>query len=261
MAKIKVGEVEFYYELHGKGKPLVLVAGYSSNHKHWLPILDNLAKHFQILIFDNRGIGQTQDNNITLNVELMAADTMMLSEALGFNQPSILGHSMGGTVVQTMALRYPDKISKIGILQSAAKWRQSMLDGLGSLLAMRRANVAVDVQLRALFSWVFGEKFLQNKAAVETLKNIILTDEFPQTMFDQERQFKVLESFNSMAELTRINVPTLVASGVEDIISLPGDAEILAKNIPNAKLVSVNCGHNMILELPQQTTEILLDFL
>lgn len=50
-------------------------------------------------------------------------------------------------------------------------------------------------------------------------------------------------------------------SGLEDIISIPGEAEILAKNIPDAKLVSVNCGHNMILELPKQTTDILLNFL
>lgn len=260
MAKIKIGSTEFYYELHGSGKPLVLVSGYCSNHMHWLPILDKLAQSFQVLIFDNRGIGQTTDNNIALSAELMADDTMMLSDALGLKSPSIMGHSMGGTIVQSLALRYPDKISKIGILQSSAKWRQAMLYGLKSMLIQQKENISFDAQFSTLLSWVFGEEFLQNKAGVAALKDILLADEFPQSIANQTRQFKVLEDFNSLIHLSNITVPTLVTSGLQDIISLPYEAETLAKNIPGAKLVVVNCGHNMILELPEQTTEILLNF-
>lgn len=260
MAKIKINDTEYYYELHGSGEPLVLVAGYSSDHRHWLPILDQLAKHFQVLIFDNRAIGQTRDKNGSLSTQIMADDTMMLAAMLGLDHPSFVGHSMGGTIVQDIALRYPNKINKIALLQSSSKWRQAMLKGLHSLLAMRKENTTFNLQFEVLSSWVFGEAFLQNKVAVESLKNIILNDEFPQSLNDQIRQFEVLENFNNENRISDIQVPTLVASGIQDIISLPYESLKLAKNIPSSKFVSVNSGHNMILEVPEETTEILLNF-
>lgn len=260
MAKIKINETEYYYELHGSGEPLVLVAGYCSDHRHWLPILDQLAKDFQVLIFDNRAIGQTRDNNSSLSTQIMADDTMLLAATLGLDNPSFVGHSMGGTIVQDIALRYPNQINKIAILQSSSKWRQAMLKGLKSLLNMRKENLTFDLQFEALLSWVFGENFLQNKMAIESLKNIILTDEFPQSLNDQVRQFEVLENFNNESRVSNIQAPTLVASGIQDIISLPFESLKLAKSIPGAKFVSVNCGHNMILEAPEETTNVLLNF-
>lgn len=260
MAKIKINETEYYYELHGSGEPLVLVAGYCSDHRHWLPILDQLAKHFQVLIFDNRAIGQTMDNNSSLSTQIMADDTMMLAATLGLDNPSFIGHSMGGTIVQDIALRYPNKINKIAILQSSSKWRQAMLKGLNSILNMRKENTTFNLQFEAILAWVFGDAFLQNKVAVESLKNVILSDEFPQSLNDQIRQFEVLENFNNENRISDIQAPTLVASGIQDIISLPYESLKLAKGIPGAKFVSVNCGHNMILEAPEETIDILLSF-
>ena len=261
MATIKIGTTQYYYELHGRGQALVLVTGYSVDSRKWAPILDDLSKKFQVLIFDNRGIGRTKDGGEQLNAELMAGDTMALIEALGLENPCVAGHSMGGTIVQAMAIRYSDKINKIAIMQSSAKWRMAMLNGLKGILLMRKDNASFDAQFASILAWVFGEKFLQNTSKVEELKNMILTDSYLQSIIDQERQFRVLENFDAHSFLKEINTPTLVISGVEDILSLPHEAVYLADNIKNAKLVSLECGHDAITEMPKELSQALITFM
>lgn len=67
------------------------------------PIVDILSQHFQVIIFDNRADGQTTDGGVILLVELMAQDVMELSDALNLQKPHIVGRSMGGTIVQSIA--------------------------------------------------------------------------------------------------------------------------------------------------------------
>lgn len=56
MPKITVNNANFYYEIHGAGPALILIAGYGGNGCSWMPIVDKLSQHFQVLIFDNRGV-------------------------------------------------------------------------------------------------------------------------------------------------------------------------------------------------------------
>ena len=155
MPHIKINDAEFYYELHGKGSPLVLIAGYASDHSFWMPIISKLDQDFQVLIFDHRAIGQTKEaGHFPLTADIMAEDVMQLIRAVGFVKPHIVGQSMGGTVAQRIAARYPNEISKLVILTSTLKWRQSMLLGLKSILNVQREQGSFDTVfelMRALF--------------------------------------------------------------------------------------------------------------
>lgn len=260
MAKIKINSTEFYYELHGKGHPLVLIAGYTCDHQFWIPILEDMAKHFQVLIFDNHGVGQTKDSNAHLNVELMAKDIVDLYSTLGLDKPHVIGQSMGGTIAQTIAAQYPDKVNKLGILTSSPKWRKAMLNGLESLLNMRKNNVDFDIIFLATIAWVFGEKFLKNTEMVNEFKKIILSMPNPQSLEDQIRQFDVLANFDGIKNLSYIKAPTLVAYGNEDIISLPGEAKLMSEKITNAKLMEFNCAHGITSEVPQELSKAIIEF-
>ena len=112
MSKIKLNNANFYYELHGKGHPLILIAGYSGDHLVWMPLLENLSKQFQVLLFDNRGVGQTTDDGRPLSAELMAQDVVALADALDLKKPHIVGQSMGGTIAQRVATHHSEKINK-----------------------------------------------------------------------------------------------------------------------------------------------------
>ena len=125
MPKIKANNATFYYELVGKGQPIILIAGYTCDYSTWQLMMEQLSNHFQVLVFDNRGIGQTTDTNEPLSAELMAEDVIALSEQLHLDKPHIVGQSMGGTIAQTIAAKFPDKINKLCLLTTSAKWRHA----------------------------------------------------------------------------------------------------------------------------------------
>ena len=261
MPFIKANDATFYYELHGSGQPLVLISGYTCDHQVWLSVIEELSKHFQVLLFDNRGVGQTTDDNKSLSAELMAQDVISLIEQLDLKKPHIVGQSMGGTIAQCIAHTHPERIHKLGILTSSAKWRQAMLEGLKSTLSMREKNIDFDLIFEALIPWIFGESFLSNKETVAAFKKLMLENPYPQSLTDQARQFKVLEQFDGRAYLKNISAPTLIVHGTQDIITLLDESEFMAKQIPNASLIKVNCAHGMPIEVPQELSEILIAFL
>lgn len=260
MAKIEINDTNFYYELHGYGQPIILISGYTCDHQIWLPILDALSKKFQVLIFDNRGSGQTRDNGIPLTAKLMAQDAIALADALNLYKPHIVGHSMGGTIAQEIASSFPERINKLAILASTIKWREAMLIGLKTHLDMREQNINFDILFEAILSWVFGQKFLKNKNNIALFKQMWLEDKHPQSLSDQKRQFQVLQEFDGENKLKNIIAPTLIVNAVQDLISLSFESEVLAKQIANAQLVHLNAAHGLMLEEPQRVADILLQF-
>ena len=261
MSKIKLNNANFYYELHGKGHPLILIAGYSGDHLVWMPLLENLSKQFQVLLFDNRGVGQTTDDGRPLSAELMAQDAVALADALDLKKPHIVGQSMGGTIAQRVATHHSEKISKLGIVASSPKWRQAMLLGLKSTLLMREKNIDFDIIFEALIPQIFGETFLSDKKTVADFKKLMLENPYPQSYENQARQFKVLEQFDGREQLKQIHAPTLIVHGMQDIITLLDESEFMATQIPQAKLAKIDCAHGMTIEVPQQLTDLLIDFL
>lgn len=261
MPFLKVNHANFYYELHGVAQPLILIAGYACDHLTWLPVLDALTKHFQVLIFDNRAVGETTDDNAVLTAKLMAEDVMALADRLNLVRPHIIGHSLGGNVAQMVASLYPEKIGKLCLLNSSAKWRAAMLLGLKSIFEMREKNLEIDFIVDAIIPWLFGTDFLASLKNVNAFKQAILSNPYPQSLEDQRRQVAMIENFDGVAALKNIQAQTLVGYGAEDIISLPMDAEFLVKNIRHAELVKFDCAHGVMFERPKELVKVLLEFL
>jgi pimeloyl-ACP methyl ester carboxylesterase len=261
MPKIKINATEFYYELHGKGQPIVMISGYTCDSQFYLQLIDELKDNYQILIFDNRGIGQTKDDGKPLTAEIMAKDVIDLCDTLDIQNPSILGQSMGGTIAQTIAANYPDKINKLILVATSAKWRQAMLKGLGSILDLGKAGCNIDLILNAAIPWVYGEKFLSNPENINDFKKAVLTNPFMQSLCDQSRQYEVLINFNGLDALSKITAETLILYGTEDLISLPIESKRLSENIKNSIIKSIDCGHDIPNEATKDIAKEVANFL
>ncbi|HAU1322229.1 TPA: alpha/beta hydrolase [Legionella pneumophila] len=261
MATLEINGVDIYYELHGQGKPLVLIAGYCCDHTFWSAMLHELTEKFQVLIFDNRGIGQTRDNGEPFTLEAQADDIMVFLEQLGFRNPFILGQSMGGAIAQLIAKKHGEKIAKLIILNSVAKFNTRANQAMESLLNLRKENISFDLLIEAGIPWFFSSEYLAEPKNISIFKESLKNNPYPQSLQDQERQFRTIPSFDSRGWLHEIKVPTLVIAAEEDILTLPAESQQLAEGIPDAQLITILGGHSSPLEQPSIVNEAILKFL
>jgi 3-oxoadipate enol-lactonase len=96
MPRVRVNDIEMYYETHGKGTPLVHIGGLAGDARTWTRQIEHLAQYFQVLCFDNRGTGRTDCPDRPYSTKLFADDTVGLMDAVGIERAHIYGISMGG---------------------------------------------------------------------------------------------------------------------------------------------------------------------
>jgi Predicted hydrolases or acyltransferases (alpha/beta hydrolase superfamily) len=107
MPKTISNEIELNYEIQGEGKPLVLISGLGYPLWQWHKMVPFLAKQFQVITFDNRGVGQSDKPAGPYTAQMLAADTIGLLDALGIVKAIVMGHSMGGSSVKPKLLIFP----------------------------------------------------------------------------------------------------------------------------------------------------------
>ena len=168
---------------------------------------------------------------------------------------------MGGTIVQSIAVNYPDKIGKIGILVSSAKWRKATLMSINTLIKMSEQNGNYEICNEMELSWGFGNQFLLDDKSSELLKKASQNNPYSQSVSDQKRQFNVLKKFDGTEELNKIKAPTFIAYGTEDLLALPQESKFLASQIPHTKFVEFECGHIIVMEQTDKLANELINFL
>jgi 3-oxoadipate enol-lactonase len=260
MPKLNVNGINLYYELHGKGHPLVLIAGFTCDTLLWKPILPELQKHFKVLIFDNRGAGQSDCPDISYSIEMMAQDTLELVERLDLKRPHVLGHSMGGCIAQMLAYHHPNRFERFAICNSLIKFNPVSSYYQTFLLHLRQEGVSPRLLLEAIFPWIFSSDFLQNHQKVQQAIEESLSNPHPQSLIGFKRQLEALISFDSSLWFHQIGAPTLIINGMEDILC-PHDSEKLAKGIVGAKLINFpRMGHLPLIEEPEEFSNFIIHF-
>jgi pimeloyl-ACP methyl ester carboxylesterase len=108
-----VNGLHMYYEIHGSGRPLILLHGGLGSGEMFGPILPILAEHHQVIAVDLQGHGRTADVERPIDISLMADDIVALVDLLGLDKPDVVGYSLGGGVALFTAVRYPDKVGRL----------------------------------------------------------------------------------------------------------------------------------------------------
>ncbi len=265
MPKIKTNNIELYYETHGAGQPLVLISGLGYPLWQWHKMVPFLAEHFQVITFDNRGVGQSDKPAGPYTAQMLAADTVGLLDALGIEKAIIAGHSMGGFIAQAMALDFPQKVAKL-ILCS------TNFGGPHHVPVTPEAmKVLTDVTSDALTRF-------KNGLAVSTApdwseKNPEMIEEWvkwrianPIDPAPYQAQLAIglgllTEAAAFEVKLPRLNVPTLILFGAHDKVVPPDNASLLAEKISGSKVVILpNAGHFFPIEVAEAASRTITDF-
>ncbi|CDZ78387.1 Putative non-heme bromoperoxidase BpoC [Legionella massiliensis] len=260
--KMKVNDINIYYEIHGTGKPVILIAGFTCDHTFWSGILKQLAANHKVLIFDNRGIGQTDSPKTPYSIEMMADDVMGLSKKLGLENPIIIGQSMGTAITQNIAKRYADQIQKIVLINTFDQLTKAPEMAFELTGELQSRNLPLRYRVQSIAPWVFSSAFLSQPNQLENLIKLAEQNPYPQSLVGYEGQLDALKKFNSQAWLNQIKTPTLIIAGEDDIIApLAGAKEVQEKIGHNTPLEIIPGGHASPVEQPQKVADFILKFI
>lgn len=259
--KINHHAVSIYYELHGdpQNPSLVLISGLKGDHSIWLPILDSLVQHYHVLIFDNRGVGRTSDNNTPFSIQTMADDTMALINALNLKQPNIVGHSLGGAIAQVIAKNYTDNIGKVVLCNTFSQLNLTAKKVFDNVLILHQQNATPAIIMDAIIPFAFSETFMTQEVR-QTIHQVSNADPYTQSLENYARQWQALREFDSTPWLHSITLPTLIIGSKADQIATLTETQLLHEQITNSQLTVLPGGHAIMVEQPQRLVETILDF-
>lgn len=261
MANLLANKINIYYEVHGQGKPLVLVAGFTCDHTFWSSVVDELSKKYQVLVFDNRGIGQTQAPNDSFTVETMADDTMALIKQLGLHKPIIVGQSMGSGIAQVIGKKYPQEVEKLILINTFTHLLKVPELAFISTGELQQLNIPISYRVKSIAPWVFSNEFLSQPNQVENLIKLAEENRYPQTIDGYQGQLRALEQFDSRSWLPQVVLPTLIIAAAEDLIApVAGAKEVNTLLGTVARFVLISGGHASPIEQPKAVIDAITAF-
>jgi pimeloyl-ACP methyl ester carboxylesterase len=261
MPHAEINDTSLYYELSGKGKPIVLINGLSANHTAWDLSIKNLQKEYQVLTFDNRGAGKTKFNGSPFTLETLASDTIALIENLGLKKPHILGHSMGGAIAQIIGIKYKEKIDRIVLSSTSSKFNSAFLLFAEFFLSLYSSDLSSENKIKSFLPWGFSGNFLEKEKNFQFVMKRSLNNPYPATEIGFKRQLEALKIFDVRKSVSQIQSPVLLLRGEKDIIVLSDEMQFLKDNISDISFYNIkNAGHDHYIEKPEIFTKLVSEF-
>jgi pimeloyl-ACP methyl ester carboxylesterase len=224
----EVNGLKMYYEVHGKGKPLVLLHGAFGTAEVWARVLPTLAKSRQVIIIEQQGHGHTQDRDAPLSYERMADDTAALLRSINVRAADVFGYSMGGVVGLRLAMKHPDLVNKLAMLGSHAGSVKATYDPVAYAQLLSLPDNFAPPVLKDPYDRVAPDKS-KWPVLVKKIKGL-------------DPDFKGFTD----EEVKSIKAPTLIMQGDRDGVK-PEHAVELMRLIPDSQLAIFPDGDHFIL--------------
>ena len=261
--QVRVGDIDISYKAFGKGDPLLLIMGYSGSMYSWDPIvLKGLSTNHTVIVFDNRGIGNTTIGSKNFTIEQFATDTAGLLDALKINKSDVLGFSMGGMIAQQLTLNYPDKVDDLIIYASYCGENQSI--PLNQEIFYQKSNLSEsadddDDLKKRLIPLLFTPTWIkQNPDYLEKFSSF----ELPPIDILKRQGEAIVSWKGTCDQLKEISQDTLVVTGTDDLILPSANSMILVEKIPGAWLAQFkDGGHALMYQYPEKLSEVTNTFL
>jgi len=257
MSLISINGIDIYYEIHGQGEPLVFIHGLGSNSQGWKYQLDYFAKHYQVILVDVRGHGQSTKASGQYSIELFSSDVAGLLNALKIESYHLVGLSMGGAIAFQLALDTPETIKSMTIVNS---WPDFTLKGWKQKLEMAFVYSLVSL---------FGLKSIANKVAESLYPNNRNPELYEELIIHFCANDKAcflnarlaLTRWSVMERLSEITCPTFILAADNDYTSMSFKKKY-SKMIKGAKLQFIEDSyHALPVEKPDEFNPVLLNFL
>ena len=263
MTRVNAGSLQLDYELRGQGPPLLMINGFRRSRVVWLePLLAALSPHFRLVLFDNRGTGNSDKPEGGYSIEAFADDCAGLLDALNIPTAHVFGTSMGGMIAQRLATRHPPRVQGLAIgCSNCGKGSIAPEKRIWELLRLtpKERMDAREVAYRQEEAYVTDAFRAENRPLLDRLFEIV--NENPTPPHAVQGHLQAIENWDGCGDLGRIAAPTLVITGAEDRLIPAANSRVLAEGIPGAQLrLLPDAAHFFWIEKPRETAEALIDF-
>lgn len=260
MPRVKVGDIHLSYTVRGEGEWLVLIGGYaSSNWASWGGMLDQLAQHFRVLAFDNRGIGGSDAPDTPYSTTMLARDTLGLMDHLEIGQARVLGKSMGGAIGQWLSLLAPERVRALAMTSTTSR-----PDARAKKMIRWWIDTARTAGFAALFpgelTYFYTADFYdRHPEAIARAEAALLEVHRPLHGFI--RMGEALIAHDTWDRLPEIDLPAFLLCGADDMITPAAHSLAMAQRMPRARAQIIpNTLHGVMSERPE-TFDLVLQFL
>jgi 3-oxoadipate enol-lactonase len=245
--------VNVAWERRGEGAPLLLIHGLGYARWGWEPVVDGLARSFDVLLFDNRGIGASDAPPGPYTAAALAGDAVQVLDEAGVDRAHVCGSSLGGMVAQELALARPERVDRL-VLASTHP---------GGTTAHPMPQRTVELMSSGASLRAFVENALEPDPQPELVERILEHRERTAQPFEAwAAQAAAGASFDAGDRVGEIAAPTLVQTGDGDVVVDPLNSELLAELLPEARLsVYEGCGHLFFWQEPERFVRELEEFL
>ena len=263
MAYATAGDgARIHYEAHGRrsSPAILMIQGLGADKHGWDMQRFTLATRYRVIAFDNRGAGRSDKPFGAYSIEQMTDDAIAVLDHAGIDTAHVVGASMGGAISQLMAVRYPSRVLSLTLACTACRnqpWRRELLE--------RWMEAATDrgmgAMTREAARWVIGPRSFRRLLPAFGWLGPLAMGRPPHSFVSQVRA--ILATADELTDqLHKIDVPTLVMVGNQDILTPRGESEEIAERIRGAELVVISgAAHGFMVEHASTFNKVLLEFL
>ena len=257
MPHARINGIDVRYTVTGSGPWLALSHSLACRLEMWDEEVRRLSKRFTVLAYDSRGHGETSAPAIPYTLDMIADDIKGLLDHLGAERTHWVGLSMGGVFGLATVLKYPGLFGSMVLADTSSKLPPQGIQAFKDRVAAARAGTMEAMVEPTLERW-FKHSFRARQPGLMAT----VADWIRRTPLDGYIGMSAaIPAIDATDRLGEIDIPCLALTGADDVPMPPAMAEILAKNIPGAKLeIIADAGHLSNLEQPEAFNAALARF-
>jgi pimeloyl-ACP methyl ester carboxylesterase len=258
----RCGHVNLSYYVDGSGPPVLLIMGLGGRGTDWNPaFVTAMAPRFEMIRFDNRGTGKSDCPEEAYSLEVMADEAVGVLDTLGRERAHVVGVSMGGMIAQLVALRHPDRVNRLVLIATHAGGASVTPPTPAAMAVLMgdRSRPPAELVRDSMVTITAPGFAARHPEAIDAIVANAVAQPTPLASF--ARQMQAIMDSDRRTRLSEIRAPTLVVHGTDDPLVPHPNGELLAREIPGARLATLpGCGHMPMWECPSELVRTLSSF-
>jgi 3-oxoadipate enol-lactonase len=257
MAKLRIGDIDLYYEIIGQGEPVLLIHGLGSSSRDWELQIEPFSKNYQVITYDVRGHGKSGKPSGPYSIPLFAQDAIELIKKLEIAPVHVVGISMGGMIGFQLTVDAPELVKSLVVVNSGPEMVVKMVKDRFQVLQRR---LIVRIFGMRKMGEVLSERLFP-KAEHEDIRKMFVERWAENDPRAYRESFKAIVGWTVMDQLERIDCPVLVVAADEDYTPVEAKAGFVRK-LPRGEMVVIeDSRHATPVEKPDVFNQVILAFL